>query len=108
MNDKELTAQDLLLQQRAARLVERSLPDQIRRAYEEAPEDDRERMRATLVARGHLTQAELDTVSVEEAIAIAVKRVREQIASLEQQADQLSRQSRGRADRVTKPLRTVR
>jgi hypothetical protein len=108
MNDKELTAQDLLLQQRAARLVERTLPDQIRRAYGDTPEDDRKRARATLVARGHLTQSELDNVSVEDAIAIAVKRVREQIASLEQQAAQQARQAKGRADRVTKPPRTVR
>ena len=108
MNAKDLTKRDLLLRQRAARLMERNLPDQIRRAYAESPADERERARAALIAREHLSQEELDTLPVDEAITVALQRVRDQAAGLEDQSAQRASQDKGSADVFMKPPRTLR
>jgi hypothetical protein len=101
--------------------MEKSLPDQIRRAYGDAPSalaglpgDDphlatvRENARASLLKQGYLTEEDLDTLPVDEAIATARQRLRAQIASLQEQSDTLTRQERGNPDRVTKAPRTLR
>ena len=110
-----------MLRLRAARALEKSLPDQIRRAYGDAPsvladlpDDDphlaevRENARASLLKQGYLTEEDLDTLSVDEAIATARQRLRDQIASLQEQSDTLIRQERGNPDRATKAPRTLR
>jgi len=101
--------------------MEKSLPDQIRRAYGDAPSvladlpsDDphlaavRENARASLLKQGYLTDEDLDTLSVDEAIAAAQQRLRDQVAGLQEQSDTLTRQDRGNPDRVTKAPRTLR
>jgi hypothetical protein len=101
--------------------VEKSLPDQIRRAYGGAPSvladlpsDDPhlaavcENARASLLKQGYLTDEDLDTLSVDEAIAAARQRLRDQVAGLQEQSDTLARQDRGNPDRVTKVPRTLR
>jgi hypothetical protein len=108
VNARDLTKRDLLLRQRAARLMERNLPDQIRRAYAESPADERERARAALIAREHLSQEELDSLPVDEAITVALQRVRDQAAGLEDQSAQRASQDKGSADVFLKPPRTLR
>jgi hypothetical protein len=101
--------------------MEKSLPDQIRRAYGDAPDvladlpsDDphlatvRENARGSLLKQGFLTEEDLDTLPVDEAIATAQQRLRDQIASLHEQSDTLARQERGNQDRVAKAPRTLR
>jgi hypothetical protein len=101
--------------------VEKSLPDQIRRAYGDAPSvladlpsDDphlaavRENARTSLLKQGYLTDEDLDTLSVDEAIAAARQRLRDQVAGLQEQSDTLTRQDWGNPDRVTKAPRTLR
>jgi hypothetical protein len=101
--------------------MEKSLPDQVRRAYGAAPSvladlpsDDphltavRENARASLLKQGYLTDEDLDTLSVDEAIAAARQRLRDQISSLQEQSDTLARQERDNPDRVTKEPRTLR
>src|SRR5829696_9365797 len=74
MADKQPTKRTLLLRQRAARAMEKGLPDQVRRAYgdppsvlADLPSDDphlatlRENARASLLNQGYLTEEELDT-----------------------------------------------
>src|SRR5688500_16114163 len=69
MADKQPTKRTLLLRQRAARAMEKSLPDQVRRAYgdppsvlADLPSDDphlaavRENARASLLKQGYLTE----------------------------------------------------
>src|SRR5829696_10295288 len=104
MADKQQTKRTLLLRQRAARAMEKGLPDQIRRAYGDAPSvladlssDDphlatvRENARVSLLKQGYLSEEDLDTLPVEEAIATALKRLRAQVASLQEQSDTLAR-----------------
>jgi len=89
MAEKQLTKRTLLLRLRASRAMERGLPDQIRRAYGDAPSvladlpsDDphlaavRDNARASLLKQGYLTEEDLDTLSVDEAIATARQRLR--------------------------------
>jgi hypothetical protein len=121
MAEKQPTKRAVMLRLRAARSMERSLPDQIRRAYGDAPSvladlssDDphlatvRENARASLLRQGYLTEEDLDTLAIDEAIATARQRLRDQIASLQEQSDTLARQERGNPDRVTKAPRTLR
>ena len=108
MTARDLSQRDLLLQQRAARLMERTLPDQIRRAYDDTAGEDRDRARAALVARGQLTEEELTTLPLEEAITVALGRIRAETAQLNEQSARQESEKRGRADTVTKPLRTLR
>ena len=121
MAEKQPTKRTLLLRLRAARATEKGLPDQVRRAYGDAPsvlgdlssEDPylaavRENARASLLKQGYLTEEDLDTLPVEEAIATAQQRLRAQVASLQEQSDALARQEKGNPDRVTKAPRTLR
>ena len=121
MAEKQPTQRALLLRQRAARAMEKGLPDQIRRAYGDAPSvladlpsDDphlaalRENARASLLNQGYLTEEELDTLPVDEAIEAARQRLRAQIAGLQEQAAVLARQEKGDRDRGTKAPRTLR
>ena len=120
MSEKQPTKRALLLRQRAARAVEKALPDQVRRAYGNAPSvladlpsDDphlaavSENARASLLKQGYLSEEELDTLSVDEAIKAAQQRLGAHIASLQEQADVLTRQEKGDLDRVKAP-RTLR
>ena len=101
--------------------MEKGLPDQIRRAYGDAPSvladlssDDphlaavRENARASLLNQGYLTEEELDTLPVDEAIEAAQQRLRAQIAGLQEQSAVLARQEKGDRDRATKAPRTLR
>ena len=121
MAEKQPTKRTVLLRLRAARAMEKGLPDQVRRAYGDAPSvladlpsDDphlatvRESTRASLLRQGYLTEEDLDTLPVDEAIEIALQRLRDQVASLQEQSDTLTRQERGNPDRVTKAPRTLR
>ena len=121
MAEKQLTKRTLLLRLRAARAMEKGLPDQIRRAYGDAPtvltdlsEDDphlatvRENARASILKQGYLTEEDLDTLPVDEATAIALQRLRTEVASLQEQSDALARQEKGNPDRVTRAPRTLR
>jgi hypothetical protein len=121
MAEKQPTKRAVMLRLRAARGMEKSLPDQIRRAYGDAPSvladlpsDDphlaavRENARASLLKQEYLTEEELDTLPVEEAIATALQRLRAQVASLQQQSDTLARKERDNPDRVTRAPRTLR
>jgi hypothetical protein len=121
MADKQPTKRTLMLRLRAARAMEKGLSDQIRRAYGDAPsvladlaDDDphlvavRKNARASLLKQGYLTEEDLDTLPVEEAIATARERLRTQIASLQEHSDTLARQERGNPDRVAKAPRTLR
>jgi hypothetical protein len=121
MAEKQPTKRTLLLRLRAMRAMEKGLPDQVRRAYGEAPgvltelpSDDphldtvRENARASLLKQGYLTEEELDTLPVGEAIDIAQQRLRAQVASLQEQSEALARQERGNSDRATRAPRTLR
>lgn len=121
MAEKRPTKRTLLLRLRAARAMEKGLPDQIRRAYGDAPSvladlpsDDphlvavSENARASLLKQGFLTEEDLETLPVDEAIAMARQRLRAEIASLQEQSDTLARQDRGNPDRVAKAPRTLR
>jgi len=121
MAEKQPTKRTLLLRLRAMRAMEKGLPDQVRRAYGDAPSilsdlpnDDphlatvRENARASLLKQSYLTEEELDTLPVDEAIDIAQQRLRAQVASLQEQSDALARQERGNPDRVTRAPRTLR
>ncbi len=121
MVEKQPTKRALLLRQRAARAMEKGLPDQVRRAYGDAPSvladlpsDDphlatlRENARASLLNQGYLTEEELDTLPVDEAIDAAQQRLRAQIAGLQEQSAVLARQEKGGRDRGTKAPRTLR
>ncbi len=121
MAEKQATKRTLLLRLRAARAMEKSLPDQIRRAYGDAPSvladlpSDNPHLaavsdnaRAALLKQGYLTEEDLDTLPVDEAIATARQRLRDQVASLQEQSDTLARQERGNPDRATKAPRTLR
>ncbi|MCC2628759.1 MAG: hypothetical protein K0S14_2409, partial [Thermomicrobiales bacterium] len=61
-----------------------------------------------LLKQGYLTDEDLDTLSVDEAIAAARQRLCDQVAGLQEQSDTLTRQDRGNPDRVTKVPRTLR
>jgi hypothetical protein len=117
VNDKILTKKELRLRLQAARVVERTVPDQVRRAYgdepsqrENRPEDDpllaesREKARTSLVDKGLLTREEFDTLPVDEATSAALQRLRDQMAALqaEQTLDSTTHDSFG------KPPRTLR
>jgi hypothetical protein len=121
MAEKQPTKRTLLLRLRAARAMEKGLPDQIRRAYGDAPSvladlpsDDphlttvRENARVSLLKQGLLSEEDLDTLQVEEAIATALQRLRAQVASLQEQSETLARQEKGNPDRVTRAPRTLR
>ena len=121
MTSKDLTKRELLLRQRAARVQERALPDQIRRAYGEVPieladlpGDDpqigtlRESARASLIARGHLRQDELDTLPVDDAIGVALQRLRNEAASLREESERQANQEKRNADVFTNAPRTLR
>lgn len=121
MAEKRPTRRTLMLRLRAARATEKGLPDQIRRAYGDAPSvladlpsgDPHlaavsENARASLLKQGYLTEEDLDTLPVDEAIATARERLRTQIAGLQEQSDALARQERGNPDRVAKAPRTLR
>ena len=121
MAEKQPTKRALLLRQRAARAMEKGLPDQVRRAYADAPSvladlpsDDphlaalRENARASLLNQGYLTEEDLDTLPVDEAIEVAQQRLRTQIAGLQKQSAVLARQEKGDRERSTKAPRTLR
>ena len=121
MADKQPTKRTLLLRLRAARAMEKGLPDQVRRAYGDAPsvladlsDDDphlatvRENARTSLLKQGYLTEEDLDTLPVDEAIATAQQRLRAQVAGLQEQSDTLARQEKGNPDRVTRVPRSLR
>ena len=115
------TKRALQLRLQAARMQERTLPDHVRRAYGELPEQPasrrgnepspdeiRQGARASLIERGHLTAKELDTIPVDEAIRVALQRQQEQIAALEEQSAQLGDEERGYGDAVSRPPKTLR
>ena len=119
--NKQPTKRTLLLRLRAARAMEKGLPDQVRRAYGDAPSvladlssDDphlttvSENARSTLLKQGYLTEEDLDTLPVDEAIATAQQRLRAQVAGLQEQSDTLARQEKGNPDRVTRAPRSLR
>ena len=121
MADKQPTKRTLLLRLRAARAMEKGLPDQVRRAYGDAPSvladlpsDDphlatvRENARSSLLKQGYLTEEDLDTLPVDEAIATAQQRLRAQVAGLQEQSDTLARQEKGNPDRGTRAPRSLR
>jgi hypothetical protein len=121
MAEKQPTKRTLLLRLRAARAMEKGLPDQIRRAYGDAPSvladlpsgdphltTVRENARVSLLKQGLLSEEDLDTLQVEEAIATALQRLRAQVASLQEQSETLARQEKGNPDRVTRAPRTLR
>ena len=121
MADKQPTKRTLLLRQRAARVMEKDLPDQVRRAYGDAPSvlvdlpsNDphlavvRENARASLLKQGYLTEEELDTLPVDEAIAMAQQRLRALVTSLQEQSDTLARQEKSNPDRATRAPRSLR
>jgi hypothetical protein len=121
MEEKQPTKRTLLLRLRAARAIEKGLPDQVRRAYGDPPSvladlssDDphlaavRENARSSLLKQGYLTDEDLDTLPVDEAIATAQQRLRAQVASLQEQSDTLARQEKGNLDRVTRAPRSLR
>jgi hypothetical protein len=121
MSAKEPTKRALLLRQRALRVMEKSLPEQIRTAYgtapadlAEQPDDDprrvemRESARAWLIERGRLTREELDTLPVDDAIATALQRLREEAANLEEQSALQSTRDKAGSDIFTKAPRTLR
>ena len=121
MDSKVPTKRELLLRQRAARIVERALPEQVGAAYGVVPmafsallSDDpqrvavRENARASLLNQGVLTAEELDTLSADQAIEVALRRVRTRVASLQDQAEQQANQERSTSDRLDKPPRTLR
>jgi hypothetical protein len=121
MVEKQPTKRAVMLRLRAARAMEKNLPDQIRWAYGDAPDvladlpsDDphlatvRENARRSLLKQGYLSEEDLDTLPVDEAIATARQRLRDQVASLQEQSDSLARQERGNPDRATKAPRTLR
>ena len=121
MADKQPTKRTLLLRQRAARAMEKGLPEQVRRAYGDAPSvladlsrDDphltvvRENARASLLKQGYLTEEDLDTLPVDEAIATAQQRLRARVASLQEESDTMARQEKGNPDRVTRAPRSLR
>ena len=121
MADKQQTKRTLLLRQRAARAMEKGLPEQVRRAYGDAPSvladlpsDDphlaavRENARASLLKQGYLTEEDLDTLPVDEAIATAQQRLRARVASLQEESDTMARQEKGNPDRVTRAPRSLR
>src|SRR5215216_7693774 len=118
MAEKQPTKRTLMLRLRAARAMEKGLPDQIRRAYGDAPSvlaelpgDDphlatvRENARASLLKQGYLTEEDLDTLPVDEAIDVAQQRLRTQVTSLQEQSDALARQERSNSDRATRAPR---
>jgi hypothetical protein len=101
--------------------MEKGLPDQVRRAYGDAPSvladlpsDDphldtvRENARASLLKQGYLTEEDLDTLPVDEAIATAQQRLRAQVAGLQEQSDTLARQEKDNPDRGTRAPRSLR
>jgi hypothetical protein len=117
MMSKILTTKELRLRLQAARLAERTVPDQVRRAYGEAlrqgenpPHDDkllaegRARAQNSLVDKGLLTREELDTLAVDEAISAARQRLRDEIAAL--QAEQA--RDAATPDSSVRPPRTLR
>ena len=108
MADKQPTKRTLLLRLRAARAMEKGLPDQVRRAYGDAPSvladlssDDphlatvRENARSSLLKQGYLTEE-------------AQQRLRAQVADLQEQSDTLARQEKGNPDRGTRAPRSLR
>jgi hypothetical protein len=120
MSEKQPTKRALMLRLRAARAMEKGLPDQVRRAYGDAPMvladlagDDphlatvRENARATLLKQGYLSEEELDTLAADDAVKTAQQRLRAHIVSLQEQSDTLARQEKGDLDRVKAP-RTLR
>ena len=121
MNDRAPSKQALLQRQRATRVLEKTLPDQVRTAYGHVPvelsdlsSDDpqlaqmRESARASLIKHDRLTQEELNTLPIEEAIDVAVQRLRDQAAGLQHQADLLATEDRASANASHRPPRTVR
>jgi hypothetical protein len=121
MSAKESTKRALLLRQRALRVMEKGLPEQVRAAYgvapaelAEQPDDDprrvanRESAQAALIARGHLTRDELDTLPVDDAIAAALARLREEAAAIDEQSTRQSTRDKSGADVFLKAPRTLR
>jgi hypothetical protein len=117
VNTKILTKKDLRLRLQAARVLERSVPDQIRRAHGDVPAqvgggsadeallaETRAKARASLIDKGLLTPEEIDSLPVTEATSVALERLREQIAAL--QAEQA--RDRTTAESFVKPPRTLR
>jgi hypothetical protein len=121
LNTTAPTKRALLLRQRAARVLERTLPEQVRRAYGVVPieladlssgdpqlAEIRESARASLQKQGYLTQDELDTLSSDAAIAVVMDRLRDQSAGLHEQAERQARDERAAPNALGKPPRTVR
>lgn len=115
MQDKTLTTKAIRLRLQAARALERSLPNLVREAYGVVPEARVARTaeeqnlaeisnasRASLIDNDRLTREELDSLPVEDAVSVALLRLREQISALEEeQAAHKSRpDSFGRAPRT--------
>ena len=100
MSSRQLTKRELQLRKQAARMQEKSLPDQVRRAYGEAAPDAaepasdeqpaseaRDKARASLIARGFLSEEELTTLSVDAATTLVLERLHEQVSALESEGD---------------------
>ncbi len=103
MSSRQLTKRELQLRKQAARMQEKSLPDQVRRAYGEAAEaapdtaepasdeqlasEARDKARASLIARGFLSEEELTTLSVDAATTLVLERLHEQVSALESEGD---------------------
>ena len=108
MNNKELTKRELLLRERALKVARKSLPDQVRSAYEVGAVEERDASRALLVARGYLREDELNSLPVNEAIDAAQERLSAQIADLQKQTETLTRLEKGTRARGTNVPRTLR
>jgi hypothetical protein len=117
VSSNTLTKKALRLRLQAARVGERTLPDQVRRAYGTTPDQqadlpaddplvvgEREKAQASLVNRGLLTNGELATLSVDDAAKVAAERLHEEIAALQ---DELAKRPTG-SDSIVKPPRTLR
>lgn len=96
------------------------MPDLVRRAFGDLPDQPAGRgsdapsqsemragARAALIERGHLTEEELDSLSVDEAIGAALARMGEQIAALQEQTALLDSRDRGQTNAFSRPPKTL-
>ena len=114
---RDLTKREVMLRQRATRMIERALPEQIATAYGTESGDPgdspdgaarRDQARASLLHQSLLTTEELDTLSADQALQAAKSRIRDQLQELKVQADQQARDGRSPANARDKPPRTLR
>lgn len=117
MSSTTLNKKALRLRLQAARVAERTLSDQVRRAFGTTPDQaadppaddplvvgERERAQASLVNRGLLTHEELATLSVDDAASMASQRLQDEMATLQ---DELAKHPTT-SNSLVKPPRTLR